>query len=83
MDDYEWLARFQNNEEDAPPKSLLNVEIEVSEILLDKDNKPVRDPEYRITKVHEVRKPDPNTELFDGLNQATNTTEDGPENGES
>lgn len=83
MNDLEWLAKFQENVEEAPPGSWLDVDIEVSEIPLDKDNRPIRDPDYSISKVHDVRKPEPGRDLFDAIDEEADTAEEGPEGGQA
>jgi len=54
MGDETWLADFQANKVDAPPGSYLDVDISVAAIHLDKDDKPIEEPHYTITKVNGV-----------------------------
>lgn len=55
--DLDWLAEFQTNQVSAPPNSVLDVELAMSPIDLDKDNNPIKEPEYSIVKVHGVIPP--------------------------
>ena len=64
MLDTEWLGRFQRNEVEAPPGSLLDVEMRVSEIELDANNNPISEPDYSIVKVHNEIPPPKAPELF-------------------
>jgi hypothetical protein len=56
--DAEWLEKFQSNHVSAPPGSLLQVYMRVSEIELDKSGRPVKEPEYTILQVLDVRTPE-------------------------
>lgn len=67
FNDVDWLGRFQRNVETAPPGSWLDVEMSVSAIELDGRGQPIREPEYAIDKVHDVRKPDVAMGLFDAV----------------
>lgn len=66
MLDTEWLGRFQRNEVEAPPGSLLDVEMRVSEIELDAKNNPISDPDYSIVKVYNEIPPPKVPDLFVG-----------------
>ena len=55
--DEDWLADFQANRVAAPPGSLLEVEMLVSEIPLDESGNPRHEPTYTITKVRRVDLP--------------------------
>jgi hypothetical protein len=55
--DQDWLADFQANRVAAPPGSLLDVEMLVSEIPLDWSGNPRHEPTYAITKVRSVDLP--------------------------
>jgi hypothetical protein len=55
--DEDWLADFQANRVAAPPGSLLDVEMLVSEIPLDGSGNARREPTYTITKVRRVDLP--------------------------
>ena len=55
--DEDWLADFRANRVAAPPGSLLDVEMLVSEIPLDGSGNPRREPTYTITKVRRVDPP--------------------------
>ena len=55
--DNDWLADFQANRVAAPPGSLLDVEMLVSEIPLDASGNPLDEPTYTITKVRRIDPP--------------------------
>jgi hypothetical protein len=55
--DEDWLADFQANRVAAPPGSLLDVEMLVSEIPLDASGNPLEEPTYTITKVRRIDQP--------------------------
>jgi hypothetical protein len=65
MNDLEWLEKFQRNEVQAPPGSMLHVEMSVSEIELDRSGKPIRDPDYAIEKVLNVEIPPETPDMFE------------------
>lgn len=65
VNDMEWLSRFQSNEIEAPPGSLIDVDMYVSSIPLDRDGRPIKEPEYSIMKVYDVRLPERQTSMFD------------------
>jgi hypothetical protein len=68
MGDHEWLHEFQNGRVSAPPRSSLDVSIEVR-VKLDNDGNRIGAPAYTITKVHGVELPPPATrqpDLLDG-----------------
>ena len=63
IEDAEWLLKFQNNQEDAPPNSSLFVDLE-EEWLVDENGEALEDPIYSVKKVHGVTKP-PEQSSFD------------------
>ena len=65
MLDKRWLRDFQARKVNAPPGALLEVDMSVSEIELDVNNNPIREPEYAITKVYDVDIPAETPYLFD------------------
>jgi len=56
IDDVEWLTKFQNSLEPAPPGSSLDVDLEESYVTND-HGEIIGDPSYRVIKVHGVSKP--------------------------
>lgn len=64
MADKEWLERFQTREVLAPPGSILEVDLQISAIDLDRHGDPVKEPEYTVTKVYGVEEPSPKPATF-------------------
>lgn len=60
----EWLADFQANRLQAPPGTFLSVEIRVSAIKLDRNNDPIEEPTYTITKVLKTEPPAVQNSMF-------------------
>lgn len=60
-----WLADFQANREQAPPGSWLKVDIQISAIKLDSNDRQIEEPTYTITKVHGVDPPHSQGDMFD------------------
>lgn len=58
MADDEWLSRFQNNLEPAPPNSSLDVEMEMRVPINERGEK-AGSPSFKVVKVHEVKLPPP------------------------
>lgn len=64
ISDKEWLSDFQSNKISAPPGSLLDVDIVVSEIHLDGTGNPIEEPTYTISKVYGVKLPEASQDMF-------------------
>ncbi len=64
MMDEAWLKGFQGRVEKAPPGSWLDVTMELSEIPLDENDNPIKEPEYSIIEVHDVDEPAEQQELI-------------------
>ena len=56
IDDKEWLLRFQQNQEEAPPNSTLLVDLE-EEGLVDENGKVIEESTFTVQKVYKVIKP--------------------------
>lgn len=56
MADDEWLTKFQNNQVDAPPNTVLDVTMEMK-VTLNERGERVGQPSYKILKVHDLRLP--------------------------
>lgn len=66
INDKDWLQKFQSNKISAPPKSMLDVDMSIGKVELDENGHAIREPEFAIEKVHDVKLPAQASDLFNG-----------------